>query len=465
MESKFIGRDRQIKILNDFFNASSEFAGLVYGRRRIGKTELLKQSLKMNPEIKSIYYECKETSEENNVESFSDILSESLNMPPLAFKTFESILSFLYRQSRSTKTVLVIDEYPYLRKVVSGLDSIIQNLIDGNKNESMLKIVLCGSYVETMQSLLEKENPLFGRFDVIINLKAMDYYESSLFYKEFSYEDKVRLYSVFGGIPYYNRLIDSKKTVRENIIDLIASPSSRLENEVTMYLKSEISKMQNAYEVFEALAKGIVKFADILAQSKVSSSPTLSDVLDKLIKMDVVEKKSPINDENNRKKSGYYVSDQLTMFYFKYIYRNLSRLNVMNSDLFFDRFIAQDFDESYVPKAFEQICSQFLIRENQKGLLEYGFERIGKYYYDDAKNKKNGEFDIVTECNGSYVFYEAKFRSSPLDKALIWKEIQQVNACGLSCQKYGFFSRKGFKDIDEEYKENLILYELKDLYE
>lgn len=72
--------------------------------------------------------------------------------------------------------------------------------------------------------------------------------------------------------------------------------------------------MANAYEVFEALAKGYVRFSDILSQSKVKSSPTLAYVLEKLIKMDVVVKESSINDESNKKKTGYYVSDQLTLF-------------------------------------------------------------------------------------------------------------------------------------------------------
>ena len=85
---------------------------------------------------------------------------------------------------------------------------------------------------------------------------------------------------MFGGIPYYNRLISVKKSVRENIIDLIASPGARLENEVSMYLNSEISKITTA-------------------------------------------KKAPINDENNRKKSGYFISDNLSLFYYKYIFRNL----------------------------------------------------------------------------------------------------------------------------------------------
>lgn len=103
----------------------------------------------------------------------------------------------------------------------------------------------------------------------------MDYYDSSLFYPAFSEEDKVRIYSVFGGIPYYNRLVDDSKSVKENIIELIASPGARLENEVSMHLNSEISKIVNANEVFEALSQGNTKYKDIL--SKPSKSRRLAE--------------------------------------------------------------------------------------------------------------------------------------------------------------------------------------------
>ena len=366
-KSRFLGRKEQIKKIEQFFKSNINKTALIYGRRRVGKTELIKHCLK-EAKMTSIYYECKETSEQNNVGSISEIISETFGFPPLAFSSFEEVLTFLYKQATEKNLIVVIDEYPYLRNVVKGLDSIIQSFIDNNSN-SKLKIILCGSFVETMKSLLEEKSPLYGRFDLVMNLKAMDYYDSALFYEGFSNEDKVRLYSVFGGIPYYNRLVDSSKSVKQNIIDLIASSDSRLENEVQMFLKSEMSKMVNAFEVFETLAKGFVRFSDILSQSKVSSSPTLADVLEKLIKMDVVTKYSPINDENNKKKTGYYVSDQLTLFYFKYIYRNLSRIAVMESDVFFDKFIERDFEENYVPKGFEEICKQFLIRKNRLGKL------------------------------------------------------------------------------------------------
>ncbi|WP_295796599.1 ATP-binding protein [uncultured Treponema sp.] len=462
-EELFLGRKGQSELIEKFLNSDKNNAALVYGRRRVGKTELIKHCLKKTETI-SIYYECKETSELNNIESISEIIAETFGLPPLAFDSFESSLTFLYKQASEKNLIVVIDEYPYIRKVIKGLDSIIQSLIDNNKSKSKLKLILCGSYVETMKSLLSEENPLFGRFDLVMNLKAMDYYDSALFYKNFKDEDKIRIYSVFGGIPYYNRFIDSSKSVKQNIIDLIASPDGRFANEVQMYLKSEISKMTNAYEVFEALAKGYIRFSDILSQSKVTSSPTLADVLDKLIKMDVVVKESPINDENNKKKTGYYVSDQLTLFYFKYIFRNLSRIAVMEPDAFFDKFISKDFEEHYVPKAFEQICKQFLIKKNRSGELVDSFEKIGKYYYDDSENHKNGEFDIVTENDNSYIFYEAKFRECKLDKNLILNEIQQVNSTGLVCSKYGFFSKSGYKKIDKDFKSQLILYTINDLF-
>ena len=116
-----------------------------------------------------------------------------------------------------------------------------------------------------MKGILAYKSPLYGRSSFVMNLHPMDYYESALFYPTFSDEDKVRLYSVFGGIPYYNRLINSRLSVWENIIELIASPDARLENEVSMYLKSEISKINNANEVFEALARGFSKYSDLLS--------------------------------------------------------------------------------------------------------------------------------------------------------------------------------------------------------
>ena len=456
----FYGRENERKKLCAMFHSDGQMISLIYGRRRIGKSELIKQVLK-ETDIKSVYYECKQTTEQNNVDSLAELIGEAFDFPKPAFENMEVLLRFLFQKSEKEPMILVLDEYPYLRENSKGLDSVLQSVIDHYKDTSNMKLIVCGSYVDTMKALLERQNPLYGRIDLTLNLKPMDYYESALFYPEFSEEDKVRLFSVFGGIPYYNRLIDAKKTVRENIIELIASSGARLENEVAMYLNSEISKITNTNEVLEALAKGFSRYKDILDQSNVSSGPALIDILDKLMRMDVVAKEAPINDENNRKKSGYFISDNLSLFYYKYIFRNLSRMNIMDPDVFYDKYIAEDFETKYVPKSFERICKQYLIRKNRKDMMDEIFEKIGKYYYDDPVEKRNGEFDIVTLDDKGYIFYEAKFRKEPVTESIVQNEIRQVKQTGLACYRYGFFSRAGFT-CDQE--KDCILIELSELY-
>lgn len=457
----FYGREKQKKQLHAMLYSDSQMVSLVYGRRRIGKSELIKQCLRES-DITGIYYECKQTSELNNTESLAEIAAEAFGFPKPAFSGMEELLGFLFEKSVEKKLILVLDEYSYIRECVRGLDSILQSLIDRYRDSAGMKLIVCGSYVDTMRGLLDRQNPLYGRVDVTIELKPMDYYESALFYTSFSDEDKVRLYSVFGGVPYYNRLIDRSATVRENIINLIASPGARLENEVAMYLNSEISKITNANEVFETLAKGFSKYKDILDQSHVSSGPTLVDVLEKLIRMDLVRKEAPINDENNRRKAGYFISDNLSLFYYKYIFRNISRMGIMNQDAFYDRYIQEDFETKHVPHVFEEIGRQYLIRENIADRMEETFFKIGKYYYDDPVLKKNGEYDIVTQDDKGYIFYKAKFRKEPLTMKMMETEIEQVKAANLPCYKYGFISRGGF---DEKRANDMILIELRELYE
>lgn len=446
---EFHGRKKELNQLKKLIASDEMLMSLIYGRRRIGKSELVKQAIKESG-IKSIYYECKQVTEESNVQSMCEVLSDSLSLPKLEYTKVEDMIDYVFALSKKESIVFVLDEYPYLRENVKGLDSIIQTLVDKHREDSKLKLIVLGSYVAVMRSLLEEANPLFGRADLVIDLKQMDYFESALFYPNMTNEDKVRIYSVFGGVPYYSRLVDDKKSVRENIIDLIASPGARLENEVSMYLNAEISKIVNVNEVFEALARGFSRFSDILSQSHVSSSPTLADVLDKLMKMEVVEKKAPINDEDNKKKAGYYICDNLSLFYYRYIFKYSSQLKIMDSEVFYDKYINKDFEESYIPHRFEVICTQYLIRQNRLGVIEPVIEKIGKYYYDNPKTRTKGEFDVVTLDEKGYVFYEVKYRKKKTSKEVIETEVNQVKATGLNCYKYVFFARAGFTERETE---------------
>ncbi|MCD7765087.1 MAG: AAA family ATPase [Lachnospiraceae bacterium] len=462
---KFIGRTEQLNKLNRVIARSNKAEAmqtvLIYGRRRVGKSELVKQLLK-NTAIQSIYYECKQVAEESNARDICTILSERLQLPKLGYKSMEEVIEYVFQRSCEENMIFVLDEYPYLRENIKGMDSILQTLIDKYRDSAKLTFIILGSYVEIMRNLLEHTNPLYGRIDLTINLKPMDYYESAEFYPGFSEEDRVKIYSVFGGIPYYNRLVDDSVSVEENLMELLVAPESRLENEVSMYLNAEISKITNANEVFEALARGYSKYKDILDQSHVSSGPTLVDVLDKLSNMEVVEKRTPINDEGNKRKASYHISDPLSAFYYRYIFRYASQRKIMDPKVFFEKYVQEDFESIYVPHYFEEICKQYLIRKNRAGKISPAIEKIGKYYYDLPAERRNGEFDIVTQDENGYIFYEVKFRKEYIPASVIREEISQVKATGMNCYQYVFISRSPV--ILDGVEDPVTVITLKDLW-
>ena len=144
---KFYGREKQRKDLHRLFLYEGMQLGLIYGRRRVGKSELIKQSLR-ETDVTSIYFECKQTTEQNNTESLSVLLADKFHFPKPSFDSMEALLTYLFEAAKEKPMILVLDEYPYLREVVQGMDSVLQALVDRYRDTSGLKLILCGSYVE-----------------------------------------------------------------------------------------------------------------------------------------------------------------------------------------------------------------------------------------------------------------------------------------------------------------------------
>ena len=244
------------------------------------------------------------------------------------------------------------------------------------------------------------------------------------------------------------------------ILYLIASPNARFLNEAEGFLLEEMTKLNNANECFYAIALGNKKYKDILNKSYISSSPMLSDVLKRLIKMDVIERVCPINDESE-KKATYEISERLSLFYYRYIFTKNSYFKIMSPDDFYDEFIKEDFLTKYVPHEFEKIAKQYFYLLNINHLINPPLYKIGKYYYDDIENKKNGEFDVVTLNKNGYDFYEVKFTNKPIDDSIVNEEIKQLNSINIKYNKLGFISKSGFNLTAND---NYILITLDDIY-
>ena len=455
---KFIGRIEEIKRINKLINEPKQNNILIYGRRRIGKSFLIKKALE-NYNGLVIHYQCKDINYSNTLEELSLLIKTKMNLQyEINFKTIDLILDFLFKQEKDI--VFVLDEYSYLCNKIEGLDSIIQNKIDTYKYDSKLKIILSGSQIEIMKNMIEYGNPLYGRFTDIIELKEHNYLESSEYYPSFSNEDKVMLYSVFGGEPLYNSLIDESKSALDNIKELIIKENSFVELNINNMLNAELSKIKLGNDVLQAIALGVRKNDDLVSKARAENSAALNHVLKKLLKLDLIKKISPINDENNKKKTMYFINNNPLRFYYKYLYRYSNERSNMFIDDFYNQFISDDFNTQYIPNIFEDITKQYLIIQNKERKIDPPFNKIGTYWYDDKVNKTNGQFDVVTFDKNGYIFYEVKYIDNKISKSIVEEEKRQLSLIEIPYYNLGFVSKKGFDNI----KDNYILISLDDIY-
>ncbi len=457
---EFIGREEEQRAIQALLSSDGYKGCVIYGRRRMGKTELVKHCL-MGKDIPCVMYQCKESSELDNAALFTQLLRDTLNIPYLFFEHFMDAVSFLFDYAKDKDVYFVLDEYPYLRNVIKGCDSKLQSIIDKHAMDSHMKFFLLGSSISTMEDVLAHKSPLYMRFSLSILLKQMDYYDSAKFYPSFSEEDKVSLYAAFGGVPFYNAQIDKKVSVKENIIRLLSGQFSGLKEFLDTYLKEELRKINNANVVFEAIALGAYHYSDILSESHIGTSALLNVTLQKLIKMDLIEYQAPINDKSNKKKAGYRISDFCVRFYYRFIYKNSSSHKMASDEVFYDKFIKEEFENEVVPKTFETITKQYIVRENKRGKFDPIFLDIGTYWYDNPVEKKNGQFDVVAKSELGYVFFECKFTKDPIDDIVIKEELSQVAMTNLIVTQYGFVSKNGF-ELKGEYP--YLFFTLQDLY-
>ncbi len=217
--------------------------------------------------------------------------------------------------------------------------------------------------------------------------------------------------------------------------------------------------------VFNDILSGVHNFNDLLKRVGNIAASSLDYSLKMLEEMGVIRKITPINKENDKKKTFYYLGDFFLNFYYRYLFRNASSLAMMDHEQFYDAFIRDDLEKEYLTKAFEEITRQYLLWKNKEGYFNPPFIKIGKYWYDDPITKTNGEFDVVAlNTKHEYLFMECKYTKEPLTKSDIEEEMKQVNGLHVRSPLYGFCSKSGYELLEED-KKSLTLLTLADLYE
>lgn len=458
----FVGRDAELREISGSLQSHSFQGVFVYGRRRIGKTELIAQGIK-GTELPVLSYEFKKTTLSRNLGLMLPYVRSFFGEPYIDFETFDELFDYLFEKSINVEYVLVLDEFSFLLSEDFSIESSLAAAIDKYKNESKMHLFVAGSYVGLMGRMINAQSHSYGRFNHIISLRPFDYYESAKFYPSYPPEDKIMLYSVFGGVPYFNGLIDPSKTALENILDLVVRADSICEHEIAETIMAETNREPMLNELLLTIVGGKRKYSDILAVFQAQGKGRPDYYIDKLLDMDFIRRVSPINDEDNKKRIRYEMKDNLVDFYYRFLIVAKTKELRKDPRFYFDSFIREDFMRSYVPHKFEGISKEFLIRMNFAGRIKPPFFKIGDYYLDSPRLNMNRQFDIVTQDKNGYVAYECKYEDAPIGLDEVNEEIAQASGLpDIAFYRLGFISKKGA--ADHVGPPNTTFFSLSDFY-
>lgn len=443
----FIGRQQEIKELNEFLSSERSKAALIYGKRRIGKTTLIQHVL-ADVKKDNIFFEASEDTYESNLSSFTDLISTSLSIPLGSYKSFSEVFAFL--KVTAKPLVVVIDEFQYLMTARSekSAESEFKQIIDNLP--SNIKLILTGSYVTAMKEIILEDRPLFGRFDLIQNIGELDYLISREFYKNHDLYNCVEFHAVFGGSPFILSLIREEESLSENIKRLLLNPTGIARTYIEFILFKEVGKVGILNDILRVLGNGKLRYSQIENKLNLKSTGLLSKYLKLLEKMDLVDVTIPVNKKADDKKTFYSIKDNLVRFFYAYIYPNKSQLQNIGADAFFESYISPSLT-TFISYRFEGIVRDYLmLRASRESLPVLN---IGTYWYDDKLTRTNGEFDCVVQYKTYYMIYEVKFYSRPMSVSEIHEEVKQIESITeIENKKIGFVCTGGFEEKIDGYE-------------
>ena len=476
----FIGRKQELQFLEDKYNSKGGQLIVLYGRRRVGKTETLREFCKGK---RHIFYSCREVSDRLQLRSFSEKLLKE-NIPAASyikeFSDWETALkSVLDLPYDDEKKLLIIDEFPYMCRGNESIPSILQNLWDELFKDENIMIVLCGSAMSFIEKeLLAEKNPLYGRATGIYKMEAMGFYDAVQFFPDYSDRDKIIAYSILGGIPHYLRQFDADLTLEENIKRNILTKGCVLYSEVEFLLRQELRETPLYNSIIEAVALGNTKLNDISVKSLVDDTSKTSVYMKKLIELEIIKREFSVDDgikeRANTNRGFYRLTDNFFCFWYAFVFTNYSELESGDADGVFEYAIKPNLHE-FASFAFEDVCREYVRKMQRTGRLPFRYQRMGRWWGRTTVRRKDkpevqeSEIDLlaVSQKADQYLVGECKFKGRPFSFA----EYLDTSA-KLSQQKekaeffYYLFSESGFDDnlsAEAEKDDHLTLVGIEDV--
>ena len=381
----FVNREEEQARITKIITAEKPGFIVVYGRRRCGKSTLLKHVLRE----KDIYFMADQTERAQQISLFSQTIANQIaGFDLVKYPNWEVLLSTLNARLQD-RICITLDEFPYLVKSSPELLAIIQKIID--KGESRFDLILCGSSQQLMHGLIiDSTAPLYGRADLILRVKPMNlpYLQEVL---QCSAIDAITEYSVWGGVPRYwelrlqeNNLTDALRT------HLFSSLGTLIEEPLRLFV-DDMRDTAQSYTILSLIGNGVHRMTEIAARLE-KPATNLSGPLDKLVRLGYIERELPFGEnEKNSKKAYYKISDPFVNFYFTYVVPNRSLIEIDKGSLVLER-LRKSFP-GYTSFWWEKLCRQAISGTELEGFT-FGFARS---WWGNVSKTERVEVDVLAE--------------------------------------------------------------------
>lgn len=382
---QFIGRSSELSVLSREYQKDTSFV-VLYGRRRVGKTTLIREFIK---DKKALYFLATEEMEAQNMKRFNDKLAVFTNQSYLkkaVFSDWASLFEIFSHFQPNEKKVLVIDEFQYLVQVNPAFPSIFQQIWDEIMKDNNIMVILCGSLISMMQThVLSYNSPLYGRRTAQIKLKPIRFSEMALAYPSLRLSEMVEFFAVTGGVPKYFEFFDNDSPLNDNITQHILKKSSFLYEEPFFLLEKEVREPINYFSIIRTISEGNRKLSKI-ASSLAKKSSDLSPYLNTLIDLDLIEKRVPATEKHPEKsrKGLYFITDYFINFWFNFVYPFRGELELDMMETAIDK-LNRSFIESYVSFIYEDICRDIFADLCQDKTIPFTPGRIGAYWNNNIE--------------------------------------------------------------------------------
>ncbi|MDR0531442.1 MAG: ATP-binding protein [Oscillospiraceae bacterium] len=441
----FINRTSELSFLNEQYASASSSFVVVYGRRRVGKTTLIKEFMK--DKQGALYFLASEEVEAKSMGRFAAALAEFTGSDYLkraAFESWHDLFDVLSQYKPGEKKILVIDEFPYLVEKNAAFPSILQTAWDEKLGGGDFMLILSGSLIHMMEKYaLNYSSPLYGRRTGQIKLRQIDFRHYHEFFPQLSYHKLVEFYAVTGGVPKYIELFDGHMDLFAEIDRLILNRDSLLFEEPVFLLQREVSDIGSYFSIIQSIAAGNHKPGKIATDLGVKQT-NLPKYLKTLIDMDIIQREVPITETNPEKSKMalYQIKDNFLRFWFRFVYPEKSRLELDDSAYVLEK-IKANFVDNHAAFIYESVCLSELWG---MGAAFLPFNKAGRWW--SAKE----EIDIVAldTTGDSIIFAECKYHTRPVGAdvfdSLLRKKETVPWKNGARREQFALFSISGFTE-------------------